>query len=321
MATILVTGAGGFVGRHTVPSLIGEGHRVVALTRTRAAGETVRDRLTPERRSAMELREGDVTRAESLRGAFAGVDAVLHLVAIPSDRRGGAEMRLVNTEGTRNALVAARTAGVRRFVHVGAMGVEDAPKLRYASSKTKAERLVAESDLAWTILKPSLMWGEGDGFFNLIADLVRISPGVVPIPARSRSRFQPFWIGDLAKVILRCFDDDAATARRSFPLGGPRYWTYREMVEEVLRGLGARRAILPVPLPLIRIVARGAETLGLPFPVATDQLSQLAFDNIASVTAVRDAFGFEPRAMDGNLGYLKRARRDQQPAVTPTAGV
>lgn len=321
MATILVTGAGGFVGRHTIPMLIGDGHRIVALTRTRAAGETVRDRLAPERRSAIELREGDVTRAESLRGAFVGVEAVLHLAAIPTDRRGGAEMQLVNTEGTRNVLGAARTAGVRRFVQLGAMGVEDAPKLRYASSKARAERLVAESDLAWTILKPSLMWGEGDGFFNLIADLVRMSPGVVPIPGRSTSRFQPLWIGDLAKVLLRCFDDEAATARRSFPLGGPRYWTYRQMVEEVLRALEARRAILPLPQPLIRFVARAAETLGLPFPVATDQLRQLAFDNIASLSAVRDAFGFEPRAMDGNLGYLKRPRRDQQPAVTPAASV
>jgi uncharacterized protein YbjT (DUF2867 family) len=319
LATILVTGASGFVARHTVPLLIGDGHRIVALTRTRAAGETVRDRLTPERRSAIELREGDVTRPDSLRGAFSGVDSILHLAAIPKDRRRGAELRLVNTEGTRNLVVAAKAAGIRRFVHLGAMGVEDDPNLRYASSKAKAERAVTESDLAWTILKPSLMWGEGDGFFNLIADLVRTSPGVVPIPARSASRFQPLWVGDLGKVVLRCFQDEGATVRRSFPLGGPRYWTYREMVEEVLRALGAPRAIVPVPQILIRLVARSAETVGLPFPVATDQLRQLAFDNIGPITSVRDSFRFEPRAMDGNLGYLKRKRTDQQ-AVAPAAG-
>ena len=312
MATILVTGASGFVGSHLVPELLDHGHRVVALARTPEAGRRVLGRLRPAQQEAVQVRIGDVTRGGSLEGAFAGVDAVVHLVAIPRDWNGGADLRLTNTEGTRNVVVAAQRAGVQRFVHQGALGVVDDPNLHYASSKAKAERLVADSPLDWTILKPSLLWGERDGFFNVIANLVRMSPGVVPIPAGANSRFQPMWIGDLVTIMRRVVEDPA-TIRRTYDLGGPDLWTYREIVREVLEGMGARRAILPMPQPLIRLVAGSSEVVHIPFPVATDQLRQLAFDNVAQLDGVRDAFGFEPRRMDGNLGYLRRKPREQEP--------
>jgi NADH dehydrogenase len=314
MSTILVTGASGFVGSHLVPAVLDAGHRIVALARSQASGEKVLARLSAAQRLAVEIRTGDVTRRDTLPAALAGVDAVLHLVAIPRDWSGGQELRLVNTEGTRNLVAAAQAAGVRRFVHQGALGVTDDPNLHYASSKAKAEAVVAASDLEWTILKPSILWGERDGFFNVIADLVRISPGVVPIPGGASSRYQPLWIGDLARIVAHLVGDPA-TAGRAYELGGPRYWTYAEMVREVLRGMGSRRALVPVPQPLIKLVAGTSETVRLPFPVATDQLRQLAFDNITAVDGLQRSFGWEPRSMDGNLGYLRRKLRDQEPAA------
>ena len=314
MSTILVTGASGFVGSHFLPALLGAGHRIVALARTRAAAEWILGRLEPGPRAAVEIRNGDVTRLDTVRAAVAGVDAVIHLVAIPRDRNGGADLRLVNTEGTRNVVVAARDSGVRRFIHQGALGVREDPSLHYASSKAKAEAIVADSGLDWTILKPSLLWGERDGFFNILADLVRLSPGVVPIPAGARSRYQPMWIGDLARIAARVAADPS-TVGQAYELGGPAYWTYREIVEEVLRGMDARRAIVPVPVPLIRLVAGASEAVRIPFPVATDQLRQLAFDNIGPLDGVPRAFGFEPQPMNGNLGHLRRRLRDQEPTT------
>jgi uncharacterized protein YbjT (DUF2867 family) len=311
MSTILVTGASGFVGRHVLPSLLAAGHRVLALTRSEGSGEAILRRLRADRQSAVETRTGDVTRPESLPAALQGADAVLHLAAIPRDWDGGATLRLVNTEGTRNLLAAVREARIRRFVHQGAMGVEDDPDLHYASSKAKAERLVAESGLDWTITKPSLLWGPGDGFFNIIADLVRVSPGVVPVPGTGTSRFQPLAVGDLARIF-----DDPSTIGRSYELGGPRYWTYREITREVLAGMRARRAIVPVPVPLIGLVAGTAERVRLPFPVATDQLRQLRLDNIGPLDLIDRAFGFEPTPMEGNLDYLRSRKRDQE---LPTA--
>jgi len=314
MSTVLVTGASGFVGSHVVPALLDAGHRVVALTHGERSGAVVLARLAPGQRAAVELRAGDITHRDTIGPeVFGGVDAVVHLVALPRDFDGGASLRLVNTEGTRNIVAAAGAAGVRRFVHLGAMGVEDDPALHYASSKAKAEALVRESGLDWTILKPSLLWGERDGFFNILAGLVRISPGVVPVPGSGQSRFQPLAIGDLAAIVVRCVEDPA-TVGQSYELGGPRVWTYREILAEVLTAMGARRLVVPMPVPLIRLVAGSAELLHVPFPVATDQLRQLRLDNVGPIDGVRRAFGFEPRDMAGGLVHLRRRLRDQDPA-------
>lgn len=310
MTTILVTGASGFVGSHAVSALLDAGHRIIALCRTAPAGERVRGRVRPDQRDGIEVRIGDVTDRDSLPAVLEGAAAVLHLAAIPRDFNGGASLRLVNTEGTRNLVVAAQGAGVRRFVLQGALGVEDDPALHYASSKAKAEQIVVESDLDWTVLKPSLLWGPGDGFFNIIAGLVRLSPGVVPVPGRGNARFQPLSVADLATVIVRVFENPV-TIRRTYELGGPRYWTYKEITEEVLRGMGARRLIIPMPVPLIRLVAGAAELVRLPFPASTDQLRQLRLDNIGPLDTIPTAFGFEPTPMEGNLGYLRRRPREQ----------
>jgi uncharacterized protein YbjT (DUF2867 family) len=313
MSTILVTGASGFVGSHLVPSLLASGHRIVALTRTPEGGERVVARVPVAQRESVEVRLGDTTHPASLGAALAGVDAVVHLAAIPRDFNGGADLRLVNTEGTRAVVVAMAAAGVRRLIHMGAMGVEDVPDLHYASSKAKAEALVRESGLAWTILKPSLQFGEGDGFFNIVASLVRLSPGLVPVPGSGRARFQPIHSDDVASVTGRALADPT-TIGGSFELGGPRYWTYREITREVAAALGKRRLIVPMPVPLIRLVAGASELVRLPFPVATDQLRQLRLDNIGPLDLIPTRFGFQPRPMEGALGYLRTHQRDDQVA-------
>lgn len=315
MAVVLVTGPSGFVGSHVIPALLEAGHRVVALIRSDAAGARVLGRLPAAVRDRVELRRGDVTEPATLPAALRGVEAVVHLVAIPRDWDGGRSLRRVNEEGTRHVVEAMKAAGVRRLVHLGALGVVDDPRLHYASSKARAERLVAGSGLAWTILKPSVMWGERDGFFNILADLVRRLP-LVPIPGRGRARFQPFAVSDLARCVVLCLEREA-TIGQSYELGGPRIWTYRELVEEVVRALGARRWLVPLPVPLVWAVARTAELLRLPFPVASDQVRQLALDNVTSLDAVERAFGFGPLDMAGRLGYLRRRRAEQEPASEP----
>lgn len=312
MRTTLVTGANGFVGSHMTPALVDAGHRVVALVRDDDGAAEVMRHLTPAQREQVEIREGDVTRPDTLPAALAGVDGILHLVAVPRDWDSGATLRLVNTEGTRNVLRAASAAGVRRFVHLGALGVTDDPDLHYASSKAKAMALVRESGLDWTILSPSLLFGPRDGFFNILADLVRMSPGIVPITGKGDARFQPLAIADLGRAAVIAFADPGLIGRE-LPLGGPRYWTYREIVEEVLRGMGRRRALVPMPVAVIRLVAGASEKVRLPFPVATDQLRQLRLDNTGPLDSVRTGFGFDPQPMEGGLTHLRRKRGDQEP--------
>jgi uncharacterized protein YbjT (DUF2867 family) len=312
VSTILVTGANGFVGSHVIPALLDAGHRVVALVRDDEGGAQAMRRLPAEQRDRVELRRGDVTKPDTLPPAIDGVDAVVHLAAIPRDWDGGETLRLVNTEGTRNLVAAMRAAGVQRLVHLGALGVVDEPDLHYASSKAKAMAIVRESGLRWTILSPSLMFGPRDGFFNLLAGLVRTSPGVVPITGSGQARFQPLAIEDLARAVVIALSDDGY-AGRELLLGGPRYWTYREIVEEVLRGMGARRLLVPMPVAVIRAVARAAEAIRVPFPVATDQLRQLRRDNTGPLDSVHAGFGFDPRPMEGGLTHLRRRLKDQEP--------
>jgi uncharacterized protein YbjT (DUF2867 family) len=318
MSTVLVTGANGFVGSHMVPALADAGHHVLAMVRNDAAGEQVLRRLSPAQRAAVDIRTGDVTKADTLPAALAGADAVLHLVAVPRDWDGGQTLRLVNTEGTRNVLRATEAAGVRRFVHLGALAVVDDESLHYASSKAKAMALVRESGLDWTILAPSLLFGPRDGFFNILADLVRMSPGIVPITGKGDARFQPLAISDLARAAAIALGDTSYVGRE-LPLGGPRFWTYKEIVQEVLAGMGTRRALVPMPVALIRLVAATSEKVRIPFPVATDQLRQLKHDNVGPLDAVRDGFGFEPRPMEGGLTHLRRKLRDQEPSAADGA--
>ncbi len=320
MSTVLVTGASGFVGSHLIPELAGSGHRVVALVRSPKAGEVVMRRLPAGMAAAVELRTGDVLAPDTLSPALAGVDAVVHLVAIPRDWNGGKDLLRVNLGGTRNLIAAMEAAGVRRLVHLGALGVEDREELNYAKSKARAERAVRESSLDWTILKPSLLFGPRDGFFNIVADLVRIPAPIVPVPGDGKSRFQPIHVGDVA-LCMRLAVEQPATIGQAYELGGPRTWTYREITEEVARATSRRRVIVPMPVPLIRLVAGTAEALRLRFfPVATDQLRQLALDNVGPLDGVHRAFGFVPRKMEGELLYLRDPKKKQEPAAAARGG-
>ena len=321
MATVLLTGASGFVGSHVLPALLEHGHAVRALARDARAEDAVLSRLPQSRGPSVSFARGDVTGGaarQRLAEAMSGIDAVVHLVAIPRDFTGGRDLERVNLGGTLAVLGAMADAGVRRIVHLGGMGVADDPRLHFARSKARAEAAVAASGLDWTILKPSILWGERDGFFNIIADLVRISPGIVPVPGRGTARFQPLWIGDLARIVARCLEDPA-TIGGTYEVGGPRVWTYREITAEVARAMGKRRAIIPVPVPLIALVARVSESIRLPFPVASDQLRQLRLDNVGPLDGVERVFGFAPRDMAGNLGHLRRRLRDQEPDGAPMA--
>jgi uncharacterized protein YbjT (DUF2867 family) len=304
MARIFLTGGSGFVGSHVLPALLAAGHDVVALARTPKAAATIAERNATYA-ARLTTRIGDVTNPASLPAALVGCDAIVHLVAIPRDWNNGADLLRINTAGTEAMIAAASAAGITRFVHLGALGVQDREELHYAKSKARAERAVRESSLDWTIIKPSLIWGERDGFFNIVAALVKIPAPAVPVPGNGKSRFQPVWVGDVARAIVQTLGDPKS-ARRSFELGGPRYWTYTEITQEVARALGKRRIVVPMPVPLIRLVAGVSEAVRLPFPVATDQLRQLALDNIGATDAVERELGFVPQDMGGRLGYLRR---------------
>jgi len=288
-----------------LPALLSAGHSVTALVRSDARATALLARVAASP-GKLETRIGTVNDRASLDAAMVGCDAVVHLVALPRDWNDGADLERVNAVGTATIVAAAEAAGITRFIHLGALGVQERPELHYASSKARGEGFVRASSLDWTILKPSLIWGERDGFFNIVAALVKIPAPAVPVPGNGKSRFQPVWVGDVARAIVQVLDTPKGSIKASFELGGPRYWTYAEITREVAHALGKRRLIIPMPVPLITLVARISEAIRLPFPVATDQLRQLALDNIGATDAVERELGFTPVDMGGRLGYLRR---------------
>ena len=289
---IAVVGATGFVGSHLVPHLVASGQRVIAISRD--------GRRLPEWTDDVEARAADIT-TDDLEVALAGADAVVHLAAIPRET-GGRRFDDVNVRGTQRVVAAAERIGVRRFGHLSVLGVADDPKLAYLDSKWRGEDAVRASGLEWVVLRPSLMFGTGDGFFNLVKTTLRWwSPGVVAIPGKGDARFQPLSVDDLAIAVERSLTD-AGSARTIYELGGPAYLSYREIVDGVMRVTGMRRLPVGVPIPLISALTSVTDRVLPIFPVSHDQIASLQRPNYTELDAFERHFGVEPRPMD--LSYL-----------------
>ena len=290
---IAVIGATGFVGRHVVPYLARAGHQVRAVAR-----HATREIGWPE---TVETFAGDVETGAGLDTAMAGVEGVVHLVAIPREQ-GGRTFDEVNVEGARRVVRAAERSGVRRIVHLSALGVVDDPGLGYLRSKWRGEEIVRGSALEWVILRPSLLFGEGDGFFTLIrTTLTWWSPGVVAIPGDGSARFQPLSVDDLAIGVERSLVD-ADRAGKVYELGGPGYLTYRQIVDAVMETTGKRRLKLNLPVPIISSLTVVTDRILPIFPVSHDQIASLRTNNFTELDAFERAFGVEPRPLD--ISYL-----------------
>lgn len=291
---VAVVGATGFVGRHVVPYLAERGHRVRAVSRD---GERL-----PGWGDAVTGHAADVESGEGLAEALLGAEAMVHLVAIPREQ-GGRTFEEVNVRGVRRALAAARQAGVRRVVHLSVLGAAEDPKLRYLHSKWRGEQLVRDSGMEWVILRPSLLFGEGDGFFNLVkVTLTWWSPGIVAIPGDGSTRFQPLSVQDLALAVERCLVEPDR-AGEVYELGGPAYLTYRQIVERVMKVTGKRRLKLNMPIPLISALTAVTDQVLPIFPVSHDQISSLQRPNYTELDAFSTTFGVEPRPFD--ISYLR----------------
>jgi NADH dehydrogenase len=292
--TIAVVGATGFVGRHVVDRLTHSGHSVVAISRT--------GRRLAEWPARVATRAADVETGRGLRAALDGADAVVHLVAIPREAK-GRRFDVVNVRGTQRVVTAAIEAGVRRFVHLSVLGVVDDPRLAYLRSRWRGERAVRESSLDWVVLRPSLLFGPGDGFFSLVRTTLKWwSPGIVAIPGRGDTRFQPLAVDDLAIAVERSIAD-ADRSRTIYKIGGPEHMTYRQIVDAVMAATGMRRLKLSVPVPLISALTAVTDRVVPIFPVSQDQIASLGRPNYTELDAFERAFGVRPRPMD--LSYLR----------------
>ena len=288
-----IVGATGFVGSHLVPHLLEAGHEVIAVSRN--------GRRLPGWGDRVVARAADVGTGVGIDEALAGADALVHLAAIPRETR-GRSFGDVNVAGTQRVVAATEKSGIRRFVHLSVLGVADDPKLAYLHSKWLGEESVRASSLEWVVLRPSLMFGRGDGFFNLVKTTLRYwSPGIVVVPGAGDARFQPLSVDDLAIGVEKSLVEPAR-AGSVYELGGPDHLTYGQIVDAVMRATGMRRLKVGMPIPLISALTAVTDRVLPIFPVSHDQISSLQRPNYTDLDAFEKSFGVTPRPLD--LSYL-----------------
>jgi len=292
----LVVGGSGFVGRHLVGALAARGARVTVPTRRRERAKHLL--LLP----TVDVVEADVRDSRVLAGLAAGRDAVVNLVGVLHSRRAraseegpnhyGPQFAQAHVELAQAVVTACRESGVKRLLHMSALGAGAKAPSEYLRSKGIGEQLVlAADDLAATVFRPSVIFGPEDRFLNLFAQLVALFP-VLPLGSPG-ARFQPVYVGDVVRAFLAALDSREAAGRR-YDLCGPREYTLRELLELVCRITGRRRLIVGLPDSLSYLQAWMMEFL----PV-----SLLTRDNYDSmqVPSVCDCplpFGIQPVALE-----------------------
>ncbi|HSP71202.1 MAG TPA: NAD-dependent epimerase/dehydratase family protein, partial [Gaiellaceae bacterium] len=241
--TILVTGGTGFVGGHVVHELRAQERPLRLLVRDPRAGARAAG-------LGAELVQGDMTDADSLRRAVEGCRAVVHLVAIRRGRPQDFERLMV--QGTRDLLAAAKQAGVERFVHMSAAGTSEqtAQVVPYFRAKWESEQAVAGTGLAYTIFRPSFVFGRDGGALPMFMRQARYSP-VTPVVGTGLAKIQPIWVDDVAAYFAAAIDK-AEAVNRVFELGGPDVVTWNELYARIAKVLGKRRGRLNIPSGLLR---------------------------------------------------------------------
>jgi NADH dehydrogenase len=293
---VLVTGGTGFVGRAIVNELLRNGHAVHLLIRSQ--------RQPPS--SNVQLHPGNILDANSLR-LPPGLDAIIHLVGIISEV-GEQTFENVHTRGTENMIAAAKRADVKRFIQMSALGTKPNAVARYHRSKWSAEELVRQSGLDWTIFRPSIIYGPGDGFVNLFANIIRRSP-FVPIIGNGRTRFQPIPVECVASAFVQSLTEPRSIGQ-TFDLAGPEVFTLNEIVDLILAAMNRKRIKLHLPLSIARIQAALMEfvfagLLRKAPPLNRDQVTMLQEDNVGDGRAARELFNLQPgRFGDGIARYL-----------------
>ncbi len=292
---ILVTGANGFVGSHLAPRVKREcGQPVRALARPKADTHSLQD-------LGFEIARGDVTDLDSLRAAMENVSTVIHLVAVPISR-GRQTFQAVNVDGTRNVVTAARERGVERLIHLSALGASDDSRYAYTYSKWLGEEAVRAGGVNFTILRPGIQFGEGDGFYSALAGLISLAPFVFPSPGRGDTVFQPVWVEDVATAIIKSLNEPR-TFGQTIEFGGPEHLTYDQMLRTVLQVLHKSRHIVHVPVALMRVPVLLFSVLPYP-PVESGQLDLLNLRTATDMDSAERWFGIRPRALRDGLDYL-----------------
>lgn len=298
---ILVTGSTGYVGHYVVKALLEAGHSVVSVSRDAGKTKTASGAKL-EIFGNVEYRMGDVSNGNGLKEAMNGVEAVVHLVGIIAEK-GLQTFQRVHVEGTRNVLEAAKAAGVKRYVHMSALGASNNAVSGYSSSKFQAEELVRASSLDWTIFRPSLVFGVGDDFFgHVLKNLVSQAP-IVPQIGDGMFLFRPIWVGDVAQCFVQALAKPD-TIGKIFDLVGPKEFTFKELSALMQTVLGIKKSVVAVPLPIMDIMVPLMNIVPAIAPITKDQYAMMKAGNTGNPEIMNKTFQLEQRKLETELPVI-----------------
>ena len=297
---ITVFGGSGFIGRYVVPMLAADGWVVRVAVRDPVGAAFLKTagalgQIVPMR--------CNVCDDDLVATAVAGADAVVNLVGILYEH-GRQRFDAVQGEAPARIARAAAAAGVKHFLQISAIGADPNSPARYARTKAAGEAAARNAFPGATIVRPSIVIGPEDEFFNRFAAMAQFSPAL-PLIGGGETKFQPAYVGDVAAAIRRGVED-AACAGKTYELGGPRIYTFRELMELLLKVIDRHRGLIPVPFWLAALQGAVLEWLPVP-PLTTDQVKMLKTDNVVRPGALTFAdLGIQPQAIEAILpSYLE----------------
>jgi len=307
---VTVFGGSGFLGRHVVRALANRNYRIrVAVRRPELTGY-----LQPLGRvGQIHAVQANLRFPQSIETAVRDADVVINLVGILFER-GRQRFDAVQAEGAGAVAQAAHTVGAR-LIHVSAIGADENSVSDYARSKAVGERLVLAAQPQAIVMRPSIVFGPEDDFFNRFAALARLSPAL-PLPGGGHTRFQPVFAGDVAEAIAKAVDGKAKPGT-VYELGGPDVFTFKELMEFTLATIERRRLLLPIPFAVMTLQAAFLQFLPKP-PLTPDQVELLKSDNIVSAAAreqgrTLEGLGIIPNSVASVVpDYLWRFRKTGQ---------
>jgi uncharacterized protein YbjT (DUF2867 family) len=286
---VFLTGATGFVGRNVLTQLLAEGHSVRALVRDPTK--------TAEARTGVDYVAGDIVSGAGLDEGMRGCAAVIHLVGVIVEK-GKNTFEAVHHLGTRHVVEAAQRAGIKRLVHMSALGARADGVARYQTSKWQGEEAVRQSGIPYCILRPSLIFGPGDGFVTQMMDTMRTAPLFRPIPGDGNALYRPIFIGDVSACFVSALSTAAAT-NQTVAMGGGQELSLNRILDEIARCSGIRKPPVHIPLPLMFAGAAILERILPNPPVTADQLRMLREGSTCDISQMKRIFALEPRGFEG----------------------
>jgi uncharacterized protein YbjT (DUF2867 family) len=290
---VFVTGGTGFVGKAVIRALLAQGFLVRCLVRPGSEHDL-------KGFESIDRVPGDVLQPDGLAASVEGCSALVHLVGIIREQRGrGVTFDRLHTQATRNMLALARAAGIKRFAQMSALGARPGARARYHQTKWEAEEAVRASDLQWTILRPSIIFGRGDAFMSVLGRAVKRLP-VMPVLGDGRYRLQPIPVEQVAEGFGRALRTPESV-RQTYEVAGPTPYAFVDLLDEIGRALARPRVRkLHVPLAPVQAMTRALDWLPF-YPLSTDQLIMLEEESVTDPSRFFAELGLQPEPLAAGL--------------------